>query len=380
MNNNNCEQCNTVPSVPVAPPPVCPTSACEEYISTNCVNNEVTASCSSVFTNPRTGDQTAVGYNINSGSTMTEVISALTSPQNCVFSVDYLGAALQYIGNNQTLTTILCGVIQDCINGCPLIPVTTISFTDVEVTNDGVAQDAYWTTNFFAHLGNDNKPDYSYNITITDTSVTPPNVYEIDLDPSELLPIMETGANLGLIHFNFNTSGYELQLVSGSGPAKTGLLPSGHTYETVITAEYLGAECPSDSFTLVVPESPVCPDCEYELAFAECEVVPVGNICLEITATSAGLPVSPYAYQIIVTNVTTASVVSDAYYLTDGDNPYLFQLTDLTGTNYIVKVIPICSLEPVYCSGAFTTYSVQVDPPSTCAPPDITQITVITPP
>lgn len=378
-NCNQCGQCSQcAPVVQLTPPPICPTNACEEYISSDCVNNEVTAACSSVFTDPQTGEQTAVGYNISSGSTMTEVISALTSPQNCLFSENYLGAALQYIGNSTLLTSILCGVIQDCIDGCPLFPVTTLSFEPVVVTDDGTSEDAYWTTNFFAHLGSNNLPDYSYTITITDTSTNPANVWERTLTPAQLLAIMETtpGPNYGLVHFNFNLSGYALTLVDGTGPATTNLLPSGHTYETVITAEYLGIECPSDSFTLVVPESPLCGDCTYDLAFTECEVIPEGNICLDITAEQGGLPSSPYAYQIVVTNDTTSLVVSDAFYLTDGDNPFNFVLTDLTGTDYTVEVTPVCSFEPIYCSGEPTTYNVTVDPPAACAAPDITNVTV----
>ena len=377
-NCNNCAQCNPAYNIPVAPPPVCPTSACEEYISSNCVTNEITAACSSVFTDPRTGEQTPVGYNISSGSTMTEVISALTSPQNCLFSENYLGAALQYIGNSQILTSILCSIIQDCIDGCPLKPVTALSFEPVEISTNGTSEDAHWTTNFFAgDFDANNKPFYQYTIRITDTTVNPPNVYEYVMSPAVAYSLMDTsGPTYGFIHFDFEPNAYALTLVSGSGPVKTNYLPSGHTYETVITVEYLGFECPSDSFTLVVPQSPLCDECAYDLAFEICEEVPVGNICLDITAETGGVPASPYAYQIIVTNDATSEIVSSAYYLTDGDNPYHFVLQDLTGENYTLTIIPVCSFEPIYCTGEPVDFPFVVNPPATCAPPDITNVTV----
>lgn len=372
-NCNNCAQCNPAYNVPVAPPPVCPTTACEEYISSNCVTNEVTSACSSVYTDPRTGEIVPVGYSISSGSTMTQVIAALTAPSNCLFSENYLGAALQYIGNNTVLTSILCNIIQDCISGCLVEVVTTLSFDPVVVTNDGTSEDAYWTTNFYPHLGQDGKPDYTYTITITDTSVTPPNVWNIVLDPNDQLALLGVD---GLIHFNFNTLAYALTLQEGVGPAKTNLLPSGHTYETVITSAYLGQECDSDSFTLVVPESPLCPDCQYDLAFELCEDIPEGNICLDITAEVGGLPSAPYGYTITLTNNTTGTVVTSGSYLTDGDNPFNYQITDLTGTDYTVTVVPVCSFDPLYCTGASASFDVTVDPPATCAPPDITNVTV----
>lgn len=378
-NCNNCAQCNPAYVVPLAPPPVCPTTACEEYISSDCVNNEVTAACSSVFTDPQTGQQTAVGYNISSGSTMTQVIAALTSPQNCLFSENYLGAALQYIGNSNVLTSILCGVIQDCIDGCTLNPVTALSFTSVDVTDDGTAEDAFWTTNFFAGaFDSNNKPFYTYTITITDTSVSPPNIYEYVMTPAVAYTLMDkTNANYGLISFNFNIGAYALTLVDGSGPATTNLLPSGHTYETVITVEYLGESCDSNSFTLVVPQSPLCPNCEYDLSFEECEIVPVGNICLLITSEFNNLLSAPYAYDISVYNNTTSQIaLPTASYLTNGDNPFLYEVSDLTGEDYTVTVTPVCSYSPLYCSGDPFTYDVVVDPPATCAPPDITNVTV----
>lgn len=379
-NCNNCAQCNPVYNIPVAPPPICPTTACEEYISSDCVNNEVTAACSSVYTNPNTGDQTAVGYSINSGSTMTEVISVLTSPQNCLFSENYLGATLQYIGNNITLTGILCNIIQDCIDGCLLEVVTTLSFTDVDVSNSGAAQDAYWTTNFFPHLGTSALPDYNYRITITDTSTAPPNVYEIVLDPAEQLALMD---NTGMIEFNFNIPAYGLTLVEGVGPSPTNLLPSGHTYETVITAEYLGQNCPSDSFTLVVPQSPVCPACTYVIAaaFPNDALVPDGCIYMNLSATVGGLPSEPYAYSIIVIDNATQLPVNTNPIIVLPGAPlpacgYEFCLCGLTGLSYTIRVTPVCSFNPLYCTGPVTTFTKSVIPPATCAAPGITNVTV----
>jgi len=381
-NCNNCAQCNPVYNVPVAPPPTCPTTACEEYISSDCVNNEVTAACSSLYTDPRTGDQVAVGYNINSGSTMTQVIAALTSPQNCLFSENYLGAALQYIGNNTTLTSILCGVIQDCIDGCILDVVSTLSFTDVEVNTSGAAQDAYWTTNFFPHLGLNALPDYNYRITITDTSTAPPNVYEIVLDPTEQLALMD---NTGMIEFNFNIPAYALTLVEGIGPSPTNLLPSGHTYETVITAEYLGQECASDSFTLVVPESPLCPACEYVISveIPPDNLIPAGCMYFDISATVGGVPSEPYAYSItVIDNATNLPVNTNPIVIvTGGAIPacgYMFCLCGLTGDEYTVNITAVCSFNPLYCTGTVKTVVITTTPPAVCAPPDITSV-IVTP-
>jgi len=385
-NCNNCAQCNPAYVVPLAPPPTCPTSACEEYVSSDCVTNQVTAACSSVFTDPRTGDIVPVGYSINSGSTMTQVIAALTAPSNCLFSENYLGAALQYIGNNAVLTSILCNVIQDCISGCLAEVVQTLSFDPVEITSSGTAYDTYWVTNFLPHLGLNSQPDYDYKITITDTNTTPPNVWTITLTPAMQLALLNTNPpNDNYIHFNFNDLGYELTLESGTGPATTDLLPSGHTYETVITSKYLGQECDSDSFTLVVPQSPACPACEYVIAvnIPPDNLIPTGCMYFDISATVGGLPSEPYAYSITVTdNATNLPVNTNPIVIvTGGALPacgYMFCLCGLTGDEYTVRITAVCSFNPLYCTGTVKTIIVPTTPPATCAPPDITSV-IVTP-
>lgn len=380
-NCNNCAQCNPVYNVPVAPPPVCPTPACEEYISSNCVNNEVTAACSSIFTNPQTGEQFPVGYNINSGSTMTEVISALTSPQNCLFSENYLGAALQYIGNNQILTTILCSIVQDCIQGCVLDVVTALTFEPVEVDQSGSAADAWWTTNFYPHLGQNGKPDYTYTLTITDTTASIPTVYQLVLTPAQQLLLLDPIT--GLLNIDFHNPAYALEIIEG-GSGKTTVVPSGHTYETVITSEFGGISCDSDSFTLVVPESPECPACEYVIGInpADPDDVPVGCIWIDITSESpVGVPNFPYAFAITVTDLSTnLPVQSTPFYIINGGPlpacGHTFCLCDLVGTDYKIDVTAVCSFNPIYCTGTTQTITLSVVPPATCAPPDITNITV----
>lgn len=387
-NCNQCGQCSQcAPVVQLTPPPICPTNACEEYISSDCVNNEVTAVCSSIFTDPRTGDQTAVGYEINSGSTMTEVISALTSPQNCLFSVNYLGAALQYIGNSQILSTILCSIVQDCVQGCILDVVTQLTFNPVEYDTSGATTESWWTTNFLPHLGepgtpNAGKPDYTYTITITDTTATVPTVYELVLYPAQQLLLIDPVT--GLLNINFHIPAYALQIIEG-GSGTTTTVPSGHTYETVITSELGGIECDSDSFTLVVPQSPECPPCEYVIAasFPNDALVPEGCIYMNLSATVGGLPAEPYAYSIMVVdntsglNVTTSPIII----VNGGPIPacgYDFCLCDLVGTSYTIKVTPVCSFNPLYCKGGTTTFTTTVVPPATCAPPDITNV-IVTP-
>jgi len=385
-NCNNCAQCNPAYTVPVAPPPVCPTTACEEYISSSCVNNEVTAACSSIFTDPRTGDIVPVGYSITSGSTMTQVIAALTAPSNCLFSENYLGAALQYIGNNTVLTSILCNVIQDCISGCLAEVVQTLSFDPVEITTNGTSQDAYWTTNFLPHLGLNSQPDYTYTITITDTSTTPPNVYDIVLTPAMQLALLNTNPPLDdYIHFNFNVLGYALTLQSGVGPSPTRFLPSGHTYETVITSEYLGQSCDSDSFTLVVPQSPLCPACEYVISveIPPDNLIPAGCMYFDISSTVSGLPSEPYAYSILVVdNATNLPVNTNPIVIVTGDPlpacGYMFCLCGLTGDEYTVNITPVCSFNPLYCTGTVETIVITTTPPAVCAPPDITSV-IVTP-
>lgn len=380
-NCNNCAQCNPVYNIPVAAPPICPTTACEEYISSDCVNNEVTAACSSVYTNPNTGDQTAVGYSINSGSTMTEVISALTSPQNCLFSENYLGAALQYIGNSQVLTTILCSIVQDCIAGCVLDLVTQLTFNPVEVDQSGSAADAWWTTNFYPHLGSDGKPDYTYTLTITDTTASVPTVYQLVLTPAQQQLLLDPLT--GLLNIDFHNPAYALEIIEG-GIGKTTVVPSGHTYETVITSEFLGQSCDSDSFTLVVPQSPLCPACEYIITIEPAPSIDTPDGCIYVNITSeypAGIPNEPYAYAInVIDNVTGDPISSTPYYYVTGSAVpacgYTFCVCDLTGTDYTVQVTAVCSFNPLYCTGTVETINVTSVPPATCAPPDITNITV----
>lgn len=382
--NNSCGVCPPViPVTPIAPPPACNTPACEEYISSNCVSNEVDAGCQSVFENPITGDITPVGYNISSGDSLTTVISALTDPKNCLFTENYLGAALQYIGNSSLLTNILCNIIQDCIEGCLLQVVTRLSFDPIKLDTTGATQDAYWTTNFIPHLDSTNKPDYEYVITITDTTASVPTVYQITLSPAQQLALYNSVTQV--VEFDFNVSGYNLtQIVGPSVGSKFDVLPSGHTYEVEFKSKFQGLECDSDSFTLVVPQSPECPDCEYIISIetAPIEDTPEGCIYINISSESpAGVPNEPFAYAIEVFNNTTqTSVQSTPFYVVTGDPTppcgYTFCLCDLIGTDYTIKVTAVCSFDPLYCTGSSESIDVTNVPPSACAAPDITNITV----
>ena len=52
-NNNNCQPCAPVPTVPLAPPPTCPAvAACEEYILSDCVLSTVDSNCQLTYTQP----------------------------------------------------------------------------------------------------------------------------------------------------------------------------------------------------------------------------------------------------------------------------------------------------------------------------------------
>jgi hypothetical protein len=384
-NCNNCAQCTPALAIPLAPPPSCNTSACEEYISSDCVVSEIDGACQGEFT-PLNGDPVVnVGYQFDQQSSLTAVLSALTNPANCTFSVPYIGAMLQFIQNDPThvLQTIFCSIVADCVDGCGLDVVSTLSFDPVTVDTTGGGEDAYWTTNFYPHLSpsgsNAGKPDYTYIITITDTTASIPTVYQVTLTPAQQLLLLNP--TTGLINFNFNNPAYALTEIQGPTLGKTQVVPSGHTYETVITSSFGGITCDSDSFTLVVPQSPLCPTCDYDLTLTPDPDgdQPVGCIYLDITSELNGLPVAPYGYHITVTNITTQQVVAnggDVYVITNGDNPYRFELCDLVGTDYRIVVESVCSFNPLYCTGSVATIDVTSNPPATCAPPDITSVTV----
>lgn len=383
-NCNNCEQCKQTLSVQSAPPPTCNTRACEEYTSSDCVTNEVNGACQGTFTPLDGSPQINVGYSFSQNDTLSTVLAALSNPNNCTFSVPYLGAMLQYIHNDTTLSQIFCAIVSDCVDGCPLNEVTTVTFNPIQF--DSVA--AYWISNFYPHLGTDGLPDYTYLVTISDTTATVPTVYQATLNPADQISLIDSGT--GLINYDFNNL-LQPPLIQIAGPQSSirfTTLPAGHTYEIVITAQYAGSECASDTFTLVIPSSPACADCSYNMTFdyEHTEQDP-GCIYLDIISTDplSGLPSTPYAYSINVidlatgTNVTSSPIVIVTADLPSPGCGYTFCLCGLTGTDYTVEVTAVCSFNPLYCfDSTIASITISTTPPAACAVPDITSI-IITP-
>ena len=102
---------------------------------------------------------------------------------------------------------------------------------------------------------------------------------------------------------------------------------------------------------------------------------------MNLSATVGGLPSEPYAYSIIVIDDATGLPVNTNPIIVLPGAPlpacgYEFCLCGLTGLDYTIQVTPVCSFNPLYCTGTVATFNKSVVPPATCAAPDITNVTV----
>jgi len=381
-NNSNCEQCNITPSVPLTPPPTCPTSACEEYVSSDCVTSTVNGNCTSQFYefDPDTGalsldandnpipqnPPVPLGISFNQNSSLTTILQAMTAAQNCMFNPDYIAGMLQTIQANpqHPVSQIFCNMVCacSCDNSCQAEVVETVTFPAADITETGFEM-------LFTALGG-----YTYLITVTDTNAPTLTVYTYEFTPVPVggLPIVVT----------FNST----SLKNSSG-VTVPTLPSGHTFEVVITSKYDGASCDSASFTTATLPSDSCTciaDADVVLAF---EAAAVGNINLVITLSNSQVYI-PQAYSIEVFDPNNNSIFGGPvdfdptlYLDPPPANRVLIIIGGdpgtLAGGEYYITVTPVCYITPFErCEGETKNITVEVSSPALCAPPDITNVTV----
>jgi hypothetical protein len=381
-NTNNCEQCNTVPSVPVTPPPTCPTPACDEYVSSDCVSSTVDGNCTSEFYqfdaqtgalnldvngNPISQDPPIpLGISFNQNDSLTTILQAMTAAQNCMFNPNYIAGMLQTIQANpqHPVSQIFCNMVCSCScdTGCKAEVVETVTFPTADITTTGFKM-------LFTALGG-----YTYLIEVTDTNAPTPTVYHYQFSP------IPAGGSSAVVTFDTTS------LLNQAGQTVLSL-PSGHTFEVVITSIYNGESCPSDSFTTATLQSNACTciaDAKVVLAL---EAAAVGNINLVITLSNSQVYL-PQAYAIEVFDPNNNSIFggpvdfdptlyldpppANRVLIIIGGNP-----GTLAGGDYYITVTPVCYITPTdRCVGDTKNITATVTGPAKCAAPDITNVTI----
>ena len=382
MNNNNCNQCNVTPSVPLTPPPTCPAPACEEYVSSDCVSSTVDGNCTSQFYqfDPNTGSLNVdingnpipqdppipLGISFNQNDSLTTILQAMTAAQNCMFNPDYIAGMLQTIqGNPQhPVSQIFCNMVCSCTcdTTCKAEVVETVTFPSADITTTGFKM-------LFTALGG-----YSYLITVTDTNAPTPTTYTYQFSPipNGGLPAVVTFDSTSLL----NQAGQSVPT-----------LPSGHTFEVVITSIYNGESCNSDSFTTATLQSNACTCIADAKVVLNYEAAAIGNINLVITLSNSQVYI-PQAYAIEVFDPNNNSIFggpvdfdpnlyldpppANRVLIIIGGNP-----GTLAGGNYYITVTPVCYITPTdRCEGDTKNITVPVTGPAKCAAPDITNVTI----
>lgn len=358
-----CQPCAPVPTEPAAPPPFCPaTPACDEFIPSDCVVSTVDVSCTATYIPPNGGTPVPVGLDINLNTTLTSVYNQLTSTA-CIFNPNVLGAVLQLIGSNTTLSGIFCDLVNSCPEeGCAnVVPVEIATYTNIEV--DG------FDINFLA------QPGYRYEITINDSNATPFTKYTYNTPTA---PNLTTAP----VPYTINTSAFTKNVGGTITNPPTAMTP-GHSYEVYISAvNTQNTSCPAGPWTVVLPEDPTCGEA---CSFVQIAVTgdPTNTTNLVVVVDYLGGVTYPVQYQIDVYD--TGGLVSSANYNTTSNTssggiyPPITQNINYpsitTSGTYTVEVTPICSLVPL-CEGEMVTAEIAFDSAAFCAPPDITNITV----
>jgi hypothetical protein len=387
--NTNCQPCNTTPTVPVSSPPTCPTTACDEYVSTDCIVSSISGGCASEFYqyDPSTGGLVTdtngnplsqnpvvpLGYQFDAQDSMTSILSAMSAIQNCMFNPNYIAGMLQVIQANPThpVAQIFCNLACNCScdSTCPLSVVETIAMDPTYVTDTGFQ---------IAFTG---VKDYLYLIEISDSNAITPTVYHY----SYTIPPV-TATPTGTVIFNTNQL-----LDSNNNPVP--ILPSGHSFEITITSMLGIASCTSSSFTGYTIESSTC-DCHGTVVLSlSNESTTIGMIDLSIVATSPVIIPNGYLPQYynielidLTNNVTIfgpadfdptsflnpppANKVTISFGGTSGNGV-------LAGGDYQINVIPVCISDPYSrCIGDTFTLTTTVDAPTSCVAPDITNISI----
>lgn len=365
---DNCQPCAPVPTVPAAPPPTCPaTSVCDEFVPSDCVVSTVDVDCTATFIPPNGDDAVVVGLVINEGTTLTNVYQQLTDTA-CIFNPSVLGAVLQTIGNNATLTQIFCDLVCACAcdDGCAdVIPVSIATYTSIDTDSFDI--------NFLA------QPNYKYEITINDSNATPFTFYTYN---TPVAPNLTPNP----IPFTINTSAFTKNVggVITNPPPPTTLI-AGHSHEIYINAVTSdGSSCPAGPWTVVLPEDPGCgTDCDFVNILVSGDPLNITN--LEVIVNYLQGTVYPAFYQITVYNSNDVVVVPTGLFATTPSAPVDFLYPNITQNfnflgvttagDYTVEVTPVCSTVPL-CLGETSEAEIALAAAITCAPPDITNITV----
>ena len=357
-NINNCQPCAPVPSVPLAPPPTCPSSnGCEEYVYSDCVISTIDSDCQYTYDQPN-GNSVTVGLNIYEGTTLTDVYSQLTSTA-CPLNINVIGGTLALIGNNamlfQMFSTLVCNV--NCGDPCDSVQsVDQMTFTSIGITG--------FTLNWFGLAG------YDYSIRINDSNASPATYYTWQTSSP-----LTTSANTSI-----GTASFTKHIGSVITTPPPGMvIAANHSYEVLVTATYQGTTCETGPFTVETLPDPSC------VCTNTITVVPaVASGTLDPLELSVGILVSgtiPIQYKVVVKDSNGTVMINPPDgdiipYLPDSITNYTYYSAFLpAGGNYTVIVTSICSLIP-YCTGGTTQAVINVPDSLSCSPPDITAITV----
>jgi hypothetical protein len=357
-NNNNCQQCAPVPTVPLAPPPTCPaTAACEDYVLSDCVLSTVDSNCQLTYTQP-SGNTTTVGVDINVNTTLTTVYQQLTTTA-CPTNPDVIGGTLFQIENVPMLfemfSNLVCMV--DC--GVPCDAITSVEqVTFTNITDTG------FSINWFG------LKDYNYSIRMNDSNSSPATFYTWQTQN----PLS------GNASFAVNTSAFS-ENVGGvvTTPPPAMELPSNHSFEVYITAEFGGVSCETGPFTILTLPSSSC-ICNNTLTVTPAKQS--GTVDpLELAIGILTIGDVPLGYNVLVQDSTGACVLNcpNGVFVPYAPDP-VTNLTYFTanmpsGGDYSVTVTAICTLAPL-CDGDVQQVIIPVPDTLSCAAPDITSIVV----
>jgi len=387
-NCNNCAQCNSTPTVAVLPAPTCiNTTACEEYILSDCVTSTIEGACSSQLYQYNSngslvldinGDPTpfipanTLGISITNNENLSNILTDLVSDKNCSFNPNYIAGMLQVIQANplhpvsQIFCNLVCACIAQCSNECQIEIVETVTFNPANTTETG------FVVTFNGLL------NYIYTIEVTDTNAVTPTVYSYTYP----LPPITTGS-AGIVNFNTN-------LLINSAGISVPTLPSGNTFEVVITSEFNNESCSSNSFTTFTnpPDSCTCASTITVQADFEA-LLPFGTIGVYIW-TNPILGYVPQLYEITVFDSGGGQAVPTGLY-----DPTLYPLPLLApahpagtmyiefgnglflGGDYLLTIRAICELTPSFtCASDPFNFSYTVTAAPSCGPPDITNVIV----
>jgi len=386
-NCNNCAQCNSTPTIPVVPAPTCiNTTACEEYILSDCVSSTIEGACisqlyqynpnGSLILNPSGNPAPFIpavplGLSISNNENLSSILAELVSSKNCSFNPNYIAGMLQVIQANSThpvsqiFTNLVCTAVAQCNEDCQIQIVETVTFNPDFTTDEG------FVVTFNGLL------NYIYTIEVTDTNAITPTVYTYTYPT----PPITTGS-VGIV--NFDTT-----LLLNSSGINVPALPSGNTFEVVITSEFNNQSCSSNSFTTFTDQSPLC-SCVRTVS-TQFEAGLLGEIGVYIWVSAPVAGYTPQFYQITAVDSAGDVVVGPGFYdpvlypvptppgplsFPNGTMYFLFGNGTLSG-DYLLSISAICELTPSStCASITYNFDHTVAAPLTCGPPDITSVTV----